>query len=269
MRLSRTASILAPLASIPLFLAAEGHQADELSSSIDEAQGISIQAAVEHPDRLEFDLARDATRHPRRILEFFQVAPGMRVADVQAGNGYYTELLSRIVGPEGQVFAINSTITQRLYGKFLTSRLEREEFDASNVVRIDEPELESGPLTAMELPEGLDRVLLVRFYHDLGWMQVDREAFNQTVFESLAPGGVFGIVDHHAAEGRGMDDGGTLHRVEASLVKEELLAAGFVLEAESYVLNDPTDGHDFNIFADNQARRDRTDRFAYFFRKPE
>ena len=265
MRLQRAASILAPLVTLPLLTLGTAPQAE----SAEAPAGLSVRAAVEHPERLEFDLGRDGTRHPERILEFFQIEPGMRVADIQAGNGYYTELLSRIVGPEGRVFAVNSTITQRLYGKFLTSRLERDEFDASNVVRIDEPELESGPLTEMELPEDLDRVLLVRFYHDFGWMQVDRDAFNQTIFESLAPGGVFGIVDHHAAEGRGIDDGGTLHRVEASLVKAELEAAGFVLEAESYVLNDPTDGHDFNIFADNQARRDRTDRFVYFFRKPE
>lgn len=223
----------------------------------------SIAGAVENPARLDYDRARDETRRPQRILEFFGIQPGMKVADIQGGNGYYTELVSRVVGPQGQVFAVNDAVTQRLYGKQLTERLEREEFDASNVTRIDRQ------LDEMQLPSDLDRVLLVRFYHDFGWMEIDRAAFNQTIFESLAPGGVFCVIDHHAQEGVGIEHGGTLHRIESSVVREEVEAAGFVLEAESYVLRDETDEHDFNIFENSQARRDRTDRFVYFFRKPE
>lgn len=219
--------------------------------------------AVHHPDRLEMDLVRDSTRAPRQVLDFFDVKEGMRVADIQAGNGYYTELLSRVVGTKGQVFCVNNEVTQRLYGEQLTKRLERKGFDAGNVQRIDQP------LDEMGLPEDLDRVLLVRFYHDFGWMETDREAFNDTIFESLRPGGIFGVIDHHANEGEGIGQGGTLHRIEATLVREEIESAGFVLEAESYVLNDPTDKHDFNIFENNQKRRDKTDRFVYLFRKPE
>ena len=223
-----------------------------------------VAAAVHHPDRLDYDLARDETRKPERILDFFDLEPGMRVADIQGGNGYYTELMSRIVGPTGQVFAVNEANTQRLYGKQLTARIAREEFDASNVERMDMEKL-----TELDLPEDLDLALLVRFYHDFGWMKLDRAAFNKAMFDSLRPGGVYGIIDHHAEAGTGISHGDTLHRIEAALVKEEVEAAGFVLEAESYVLNDPTDGHDFNIFSDNQARRDKTDRFVYMFRKPE
>ena len=223
----------------------------------------TIAEAVANPVRLDYDKARDETRRPERVLEFFGIREGMKVADIQGGNGYYTELMSRIVGPEGQVFAVNNKVTQRLYGELLTARLEREEFDADNVTRLDR-ELEE-----MELPGDLDRVLLVRFYHDFGWMKTDRAAFNETIFDSLAPGGVFCVIDHHAEEGTGIEHGGTLHRVEASIVREEVEAAGFVLEAESYVLRDETDGHYFNIFENNQERRDRTDRFVYFFRKPE
>lgn len=222
----------------------------------------AVASAVAHPARISSDLARDGSRQPQRILDFFDIKPGQLVADIQAGNGYYTELLSRTVGDSGHVFCVNDQVTQRLYGQQLTQRLERSDFDESNVTRID------AALTEMNLPDYLDRVLLIRFYHDFAWMEVDRAAFNATIFASLKPGGVFGLVDHHAKEGRGIEDGGSLHRVEASLVKEELEAAGFVLEAESYVLRDSSDGRDFNIFADNQKRRDKTDRFVYLFRKP-
>jgi predicted methyltransferase len=110
---------------------------------------------------------------------------------------------------------------------------------------------------------------LVRFYHDFGRTEVDRPAFNKMVFQLLKPGAIFGVIDRHGKPGTGMCEGSRLHRVEASLVTKEVEAAGFQLEAESCVLNDPTDPRDFNIFANQAARRDRTDRFVYLFRKPD
>ena len=114
----------------------------------------------------------------------------------------------------------------------------------------------------------LDRVLLVRFYHDFGWQEVDREQFNADVFAALRPGGVYCIIDHHAQSGAGMTEGQRLHRVEEALVRREVEAAGFVLEAVSHALADPTDTRDWNIFENDAARRDRTDRFMHFYRKP-
>ena len=57
-------------------------------------------------------------------------------------------------------------------------------------------------------------------------------------------------------------------RVADALVKREILAAGFVLDATSDVLANPDDSRDWNIFADNMKRRDQTDRFVYRFIKP-
>lgn len=59
-----------------------------------------------------------------------------------------------------------------------------------------------------------------------------------------------------------------LHRVDAGMVKEEILAAGFVLESESDLLAHSEDTRDRNTFEDDMARRDKTDRFIYLFRKP-
>ena len=69
-----------------------------------------IHDACHHPARLAADRARDATRQPQRVLEFFQMRPGLRVADIQAGDGYYTELVSRIVGKEGFVYCVNDGV---------------------------------------------------------------------------------------------------------------------------------------------------------------
>src|SRR5882757_6215360 len=66
-------------------------------------------AAVAHGGRSAADLKRDALDHPAEILRLTGIAPTMRVADVLAGDGYYSELLSYLVGPQGQVLSINNT----------------------------------------------------------------------------------------------------------------------------------------------------------------
>jgi predicted methyltransferase len=218
--------------------------------------------ALDDPARLESDRARDADRHPQRVLDFFDVKRGQVIADLMAGDGYYTEILSRAVGSEGRVYCQNTRIPlERFAEKPLTARLADERLP--NVVRLDREFDDVG------IPEGsLDAAILIRFYHDFGWQEVDRPAFNAMVYRSLKPGGLFGVVDHHAKEGAGISEGQRLHRVEAALVREEVEAAGFVLEAESYVLTDPDDALDWNIFDRSKPGRDRTSRFAHLYRKP-
>jgi predicted methyltransferase len=219
-----------------------------------------IAAAVAHPQRLNSDLARDANRQPARILDFFDIKRGMKVADLMAGDGYYTEILSRAVGEDGLVVCQNTSIPLRVFAeKPLTARLAKNRLP--NVKRMD-TEFEE-----LAMPE-LDAAILIRFYHDFGWQEVDRKAFNELVFRSIKPGGVFGVVDHHAKAGAGIGEGKTLHRVEAAMVRKEIEAAGFVFEAESYVLNNPDDALDWNIFSREHTGRDTTSRFVYLFRKP-
>ena len=221
-----------------------------------------VHAAIHHPDRLASDLERDAERRPARVLDFFDIKGGMHVADLMAGDGYYTEILSRAVGPQGKVYCQNTSIPLEVFADGpLTARLS--EGRLPNVMRLDTEFDDAG------LPTDLDAAILVRFYHDFGWQEVDRKAFNALVYASLKPGGVFGVVDHHAEEGAGMSVGKKLHRVEASLVRREIEAAGFVFEAESYVLTDASDPLDWNIFSKGPGGRDTTSRFVYLFRKPE
>ena len=83
---------------------------------------------------------------------------------------------------------------------------------------------------------------------------------------------MFGIIDHHAEEGSGdrdaLDPREGLHRIDAELVRREVLAAGFEMAGESDLLANPDDTRDWNIFADGAARRDKTDRFVFKFVKP-
>lgn len=231
------------------------------AASVIEGPSRAQQAAVANPDRPDRDRARDVDRKPAEVLAFLGIEPGMRVAEMMAGEGYYTEILAGAVSPGGMLYAHNSPfVLERFAESPFSDRLAR--IDAEHVVRIDSEPEEPG------LPEDLDAVILFRFYHDFCWQGVDRAAFNRAVFESLRPGGVLGVIDHHAEPGSGERDAESLHRIDAELVRREIEAAGFVFEAESDLLSDPTDSRDWFIFDPERPGRDRTDRFLLRFRKP-
>ena len=218
-----------------------------------------ITDAVAATGRPADDRARDGDRKPGAILRFFEIAPGQRVAELMTGRGYYADLLSRVVGPQGGVLAQNNAfVVKRFADGPLSERLANPEL--ANVTRVD-AELENPGL-----PNGLDAVLLILFYHDTYWQEVDRRAMNRSVFAALKPGGLYGVVDHHAEKGSGSRDVKSLHRIDAELVKSEILEAGFVLDAESDALRHPEDDRRANVF--DEGIRGKTDRFVFRFRKP-
>ena len=236
---------------------------------------LALPALAEAPPRPEGDLERDADRKPKQLLDFFGIAPGMRVVELQATRGYYVELLAERVGAEGEVIAQNNSyVLNRFAEKPLSERMNRlTQAGVANVTRHD------AELDELALPKSLDAALFIRFYHDLYWLptpdgdKANRPKFLQQVFQSLKPGGVFGVIDHHAEAGSGardaLDPREGLHRVDIETVKREILDAGFILDAESDLLRDESDSRDWNIFVDSGSRRDKTDRFVLRFIKPK
>lgn len=221
-----------------------------------------IATSLAHPDRPAADKARDSNRKPNRVLDLFGIKRGMHVADIMAGDGFYTEILARAVGSEGKVYCQNTAIPLEVFAEEpLTERLARKGLE--NVIRLDREFDDAG------FPNDLDAAVLIRFYHDFKWQEVDRHAFNAMVFKTLKPGGIFGVVDHIAEAGQGITQGKALHRVDPAMVREEIEAAGFVLEAESFALRNQDDTHDWSIFSKDGGGRDTTDRFIYLFRKPQ
>ena len=91
-------------------------------------------------------------------------------------------------------------------------------------------------------------------------------AMNRAVFDALKPGGVYLVIDHSAEPGSGARDTESLHRVDEAMVREEVIAAGFRVEAESKVLRNAEDPRDGNVF--KAPIRGRTDRFVFKFVKP-
>ena len=215
-------------------------------------------------DRSAADQALDPGRQPGELLRFFGIQPGMRVAELGAGTGYTTELLARVVGSEGEVYAQNSAfILERFAEEPLSERLRKPVM--GNVVRVDREFDDPLPGEAVEL----DAVLNILFYHDTYWMKIDRAQMNAAVFRALKPGGVYGVIDHSAREGAGATGVKTLHRIERRLVVEEIQAAGFELIASSDAWRNPEDARDWNA-SPSQAgeRRGTSDRFALKFVRP-
>lgn len=223
-----------------------------------------ISGAVQAPDRTSDDRALDAGRHPGQTLAFFGIARGQRVAELGAGLGYTSELLARVVGLTGAVYAQNSSfVLQRFAEGPWTERLSKPVMKP--VIRIDREFDDPLPPEAKDL----DAVLMVLVYHDTVWFGTDRHRMNRAVFAALKPGGIYGIVDHAAAEGAGTGVAKTLHRIEEGVVLKEVEQAGFELDGEADFLKNSEDKHDWNASPKAAgARRGTSDRFVLRFRKP-
>ena len=224
----------------------------------------AVSAAVDAPDRSADDRALDAGRQPARVLAFFGIEPGMRVAELGAGGGYTTELLVRVVGPTGRVYGQNSPfLLKRVAEAPWTARLAKPVM--KGVVRLDRDFDDPFPPDVRDL----DAVLMILLYHDTVWMKVDRERMNRAVYAALKPGGVYGIVDHSARVGTGLADVESLHRIDESKLRSEVEAAGFRLAADADFLHNPQDSRDWSPSPRVAGeRRGTSDRFVLRFTRP-
>lgn len=215
--------------------------------------------AVADASRPADDRKLDADRKPAELLAFAGVKPGQVVGEYLPGGGYFTRMLSDVVGPQGKVYALE------------TSTWGQKNVDTTRevIAPLKNVSMDVAPLGQFHLPEKVDLFWTTLNYHDLHvakYATIDLVAFNKSVFDALKPGGVYFIVDHAAASGTGPNDSPTLHRIEKKMVIDEVTAAGFELEAESDVLHNPNDDHTRKVF--DPAIRFKTDQFVLRFRKP-
>ena len=202
-----------------------------------------------------------------QLIQFARPEAGSTIIDVYPGAGDWTRLFSDVVGPKGRVYS------------FVPAEVAHFKNDPVGLMRTlaKEPGREnvdvvSADLVAMaEATQPADVLWMHLFYHDLHTALIqDRGAtadgFNRAVYEGLKPGGRYVIVDHAAAAGSGVSDTQSLHRIDPASVREEVEAAGFVLEAVSTLLENKDDPHSIKVF--DPSIKGQTDRFAYRFVKP-
>ncbi len=234
----------------------------------DPAAGTAIyEHAVSHPDRRAADRERDAGRKPVEVLAFFGIEPGMAVLDMFSGGGYYSELLSYVVGPDGRVVAHSN----EAYLNFVGDEFNERHADG----RLANVEVLMAENNELELPsEAFDAVMLILSYHDIfyadpdnGWPKIDGPKLLAELYQSMKPGAVLGVVDHYAEAGSPRETGNSVHRIDPGIVISELEIAGFVLDGKSQVLRNMDD--DYNKIVFDPELRGKTDRFALRFRKPD
>lgn len=210
-----------------------------------------FEPALENPGRPAEDRARDATRKAPQILQFVGVQAGMTVLELQAGRGWYTEVLSYAVGAEGKIYM------QFPYGAAYT---EANEIRAQ---RLGNVELWEIPVFA--IPNGtVDLVFTALNLHDIYY--ADSKLLDEILLalnKILKPGGILTVIDH-----RGIPefDNAGMHRIDFESAVNVILKHGFHLVASSDLLHNSADDHSLPITDPILGRN--TDRFVLKFAKP-
>lgn len=155
------------------------------------------------------DPARDAWQHPKDVIDTMEIRPGMTVADIGAGTGYFEPWLSRAVGTTGTVLALD---VEPDMVRHITERAAREELTnvRASVVAMDDPKLPAA---------GLDRILIVDTWHHIA----GREAYAAKVRSGLKASGKVFVVDFKLDATHGPP---RHHRLAAEQVARELTSAG-------------------------------------------
>jgi predicted methyltransferase len=201
------------------------------------------------------------------LIRFARVDAGSTVIDVYPGDGDWTRVFSDVVGSEGRVYSfVPAEVSHFKNDPVGLMRTLAKEPGRENVDAV------SADLVAMpEAMQPADVLWMHLFYHDLHTALIQdkgatAEAFNRAVYERLKPGGRYVIVDHAAAAGSGTSDTQSLHRIDPAFVRDEVEAAGFVLDAVSTLLANKDDPHSIKVF--DPTVKGETDRFVYRFVKP-
>jgi predicted methyltransferase len=247
--------LTAVLSAALLFAASHANSADQYD------------AALTHSGRPAADSARDVLDRPAEMLRLAGIKPGMKVADVLAGDGYYSELLSYVVGPQGHVYLINNLAFDNWSQPALKDRMAGGRLTNVTQQTVD--------LNDMKLPPAsLDAILLVKVYHDMYWVDADPKspwpkinvsAVLDQLSRALKPGGVLLLIDHSAKPGHGKSDAGSLHRIEEAFALQDFTAHGFKLIAKSDLLRRPDDMRD--LISYKGPALGKTDRFVLVFRQ--
>jgi ubiquinone/menaquinone biosynthesis C-methylase UbiE len=163
---------------------------------------------------------RAAWQKPEQIPAALGIEPGMVVADVGAGTGYFVPHFAKAVGPRGRVYAVD---TEPKMVAWMERRF-REETIPNAVAVLGEPGDPKLPAA------GVDVIFLCDTYHHID----DRVAWIGTAGRALKPGGRLAVVDFHKRElpvGPPPD-----HKLAREQVIQELAEAGWILSEESDLL---------------------------------
>ena len=216
-------------------------------------------------NRTEANVKLDENRKPAEVLNFLGLQEGMWVSDPFGSNLYWAEIIAPAVGPKGRVtiWEPKQFYDQKGYDNYMALKAKQP-----NVwMRVS-------PMEAPDMPGKYDFMLINLDYHDVYWesakygiVKMDPDQWLKTVYDSLKPGAVVGVIDHVGNPGDTRATVEKLHRIDPEVVKADFKRAGFKLEGTSDLLRNPADDHSLLVF--DPKIRGKTDRFIFKFRKPK
>jgi len=216
-----------------------------ICSSASALDTTALERAMASSDRPAADKERDASRQAPAVLDFLGLEAGMTVLDINASGGWYTEVLSYAVGPNGKVLMQN-----RPGGN-------AAEAATAKATRLSNVEEWLTPIS--EIPAGsVDFAITALNLHDFHNSDpaVAQGILGQ-VMGALKSGGILGVIDHEGTPGA---DNASLHRIAFDEAVKALLQSGFVLVGASDILDNEADDHTVAPFNPSLGRN--TDRIV-------
>ena len=216
-------------------------------------------AAINGPQRSAANRARDPWRHPAATLGFWGLQPGLVVADIDPGGGYWTEIVAPYVAQGG--------------GRYIAGMADPNDPAASEGAKRGRVAFEAkfadkavyGPITYapfsaaggfVAAPNSIDLIIYSRYVHDLMGIPGALQRTLAGFYSSLRPGGIL-AVEEHRADPRAMVANATDGYVATDFVIGEARKAGFVFEKASEINANPKDtkDHPFGVWTLPPTRR--------------
>ena len=204
--------------------------------------------------RSDEDKTRDGARHPVETLAFFQLEPGMTVAEGLPGGGWYTRILANYLGEDGVLYGVN--YADRMWPmirsgdpQWIAARIAATDQFPADVATYTDNGITAQGFTFETIPPEVvgtvDRVLLIRALHNLNRFEQGAKTRSQAlagVRAMLKDDGLVGVVQHRAPEtatGEWANGShGYLDEAAVILMFEE---AGFELVADREINANPLD----------------------------
>ena len=196
--------------------------AEQISSS-------SLEDAVNSDNRTPAYTERDQFRNPKETLSFFGIKSDMKVVELSPGGGWYTEILAMYIKEPGKLIAAHHDPSlgkyyKRSRGNFEKKMQSDEIYSKVKIVNLG---------SKLSEDNSVDAVLTFRNLHN--WLRGDIEKVFMQSFNSLKPGGIFGVVEHRAKEGTSLEQMIKSGYVTEALAIQLANKAGFVLVGKSEI----------------------------------
>ena len=204
--------------------------------------------------RSDEEKVRDSARHPVETLEFFQLEPGMTVAEGLPGGGWYTRILANYLGEDGVLYGVN--YADRMWPMirsgdpdWIAARIAATGNFPTEVATYTDNGITAQGFTFEAIPPAVagtvDRVLLVRALHNLNKFEAQEKTLSRAlagVHTMLKDDGLVGVVQHRApATASGDWANGSRGYLDEAAVIVMFEEAGFELVADSDINANPLD----------------------------